>query len=50
MKFFADYIVSRNAHAPWGKKKERQRAIVVDFGRFEYACRQLAVCGSLGGA
>ncbi|MER2517021.1 MAG: hypothetical protein ABTR92_11600 [Candidatus Accumulibacter phosphatis] len=22
MKFFADYIVSRNAHAPWGKKKE----------------------------
>lgn len=22
MKFFADYIVSRNAHATWGKKKE----------------------------
>ena len=21
MKFFADYIVSRNAHASWGKKK-----------------------------
>ena len=22
MKFFADYIVSRNAHATWGKKKQ----------------------------
>jgi hypothetical protein len=50
MKFFADYIVSRNAHAPWGKKKESAAGNRRSAGRREYASLLRSVCGALGGA